>query len=157
MRFAPLWVVLALAGCGKSDAAQGSGSAPVVTVAVDAGSTAPGSAVPAKITDADLERLLRGSVEMFTALGAVPGITCADRATQMTAALDQRKALLAELGQPRPASEDRIDDRSESIAKRTGIKEQLDVALEAVEVKLAGCESDPAIQQVIERVQHSSR
>ena len=156
MRSAPVWVVLALAGCGKSEApAPATGSAPVIAP-VDAPAPDARSAA-AGINDADLERLLRGSLELFTALGGVPGTTCADKATQMTAVLDQRKPLLAELGQPRPASEDRIDDRSEAIAKRIGIKEQLVTALTAVEAKLAGCEADPAIQQVVERVQQSSR
>lgn len=155
MRLGFVLVVVAL-GCGKSDppapatSSLGSGSA--------AGS-APGSgsgsavAVAAPMTDAQLEKMLRDTVEMFEALGGVTGLTCADKAKAMNRELDKRTALLAELGKPKPANEPEISDRFYEVAERTGLKDRLQMSVMTFENAIVSCGEDEAVKKVIERVQ----
>ena len=150
MRYGYLLVVVALA-CGKSDppaaapasGSAGSGSAPAID--------APAVVVP--MTDAQLEKMLRDTVDMFEALGGVTGLTCADKAKQMNLELDRRTALLAELGKPKPANEPEISDRFYEVAERTGLKDRLQMSVMTFENAIVSCGEDAAIKKIVERVQ----
>ena len=154
MRFGWVLVVATLA-CGKSEApapAAASGSAPAPALGSDA-APGSGSAPAGPISDAQLEKMLRDTVDMFDALAGVTGLTCADKAKQMNLELDKRKALLAELGRPKPAEEPEISDRFYAVAERTGLKDRLQMAVMTFENAIVSCDEDPAIKLIIERVQ----
>jgi hypothetical protein len=152
MRFGCVLVVAALA-CGKSEApapAPASGSAPVQA---QGSGSAPVAAATAPMTDAQLEKMLRETVDMFEALAGVTGLTCAEKAKQMNLELDKRKALLAELGRPKPANEPDISDRFYEVAERTGLKDRLQISVMTFENAIVSCDEDAEIKKIIERVQ----
>jgi len=166
MRFARVLVVLVL-GCGKSEAppahvasgsapSAGSGSATAPVAGSGSAQPAPTGSAASRMTDAEVERLLRDSAAMFESLAAVTGTTCGDKAKQMHVILDQRKDLLALLGRPKPADDDTMD-RVAAIADRTGLKSKLELAVVALERKVMGCEDDPEVKRAIDRVQQSAR